>query len=169
LNTGTKEKLRDELKKKYEGLYVSGPAQELLDKDPEAFKKLCNGVGSKVNWLPSLGWVGDWICSTIYFFTPNTIWITLNITPSSDLHDVDYVVPGRFASRKEALEWKEESDERMHDNVKIQILRCNSWKWIERARLIRAGNYYKLLSSMGEKSFLAGKIIEDEVIQPQQD
>ena len=153
---------------KYAGLNISGPAKELLEKDPEKFKKLCNGVGSKVNWLPKLGRVGDFICWTLYKLTPNTVW-GLNITPSSDLHDVDYAVPNRFASRADALGWKGESDDRLLDNMKIQILRRKSWKWVEKGRLLRAENYHIILTSMGEASFLADKIIEEEDLQPHQD
>jgi hypothetical protein len=135
---------------KYDGLEISPAARELMESDPERFKRCCNGVGSKVGFLAKL----------VYHIIPNTIWF-MSIKEAADLHDVDYSVPQTFKTKAEALEYKRQADFRFYMNVVILIKRRGGY--FERWRRRRAFVYYETLRLAGEASFLAGKIIEQNV------
>ena len=133
----------------YRGLLMSEEAKLLLETDYNRFKHYCNGVGSKV---------GGWWDNLVYHLTPNTIWF-LNITCCSDIHDVEYSIPKHFKSEDDALIWFDEANLRFYDNLTIHIQRQNSWRWVKKLRMSRAGKYYWLLGEYGWESFIAGKEI----------
>lgn len=135
---------------KYRGLIMSLPAIALLNNNPVKFKRCCNGVGSLVGFWARL----------FYHFIPNTIW-GLDITPASDIHDVEYSVPDKFNTLSEALKHKKKADYNFYLNMEILIMKANSWGWVESFRLNRAKVYYFALRKLGEGSFLAGKTILD--------
>ena len=91
--------------RKYDGLLTSKTSIFLLKNDPEQFKKYCNGVGSMVGFWGKL----------TYHFIPNTIWF-LDITPSSDLHDVDFSYPNEFRNIYEARIAFDEANLRFYEN-----------------------------------------------------
>ena len=133
--------------KKYEGLEMSPQARAMLDDRPATFASLCNGVGSEV---------GTWWQRWLYRVTPNTIW-GMDITPASDIHDVEYTVPDHFNSKFNAENYRHESDMRFRRN--IDVLADRGW-WVLRAkRKARARAYYYVLRQFGAESFYAGKTI----------
>jgi len=85
---------------RYNGLQMSEVARTLYAQHRDVWDSYCNGVGSKGE---------TYLDYLIYKITPNTIWL-LDITPCSDIHDVEYTIPQYFETLKEALKWKEEAD-----------------------------------------------------------
>ena len=130
---------------KYTNLQMAESTRTLLFTKPEKFKSFCNGVGSQVGWSAPL-----------YHLIPDTIWF-LNITPASDVHDVEYSHPHRFKTRNEALLFKEYTDERFYQNMLVLIEREGGW--MQKMRERRAKVYFYLVSNCGEKSFLENKDI----------
>jgi hypothetical protein len=130
---------------KYEGLEMSPQARDTLLTAPRLFASLCNGVGSEV---------GTWWQRLLYRITPNTIW-GMDITPASDIHDVEYTVPNYFASKFVAEEYRHESDMRFRRN--IEKLADRGWRILRAKRKARARAYYYLLRQFGAESFYAGK------------
>ena len=130
---------------KYTNLSMSKEARTLWFVNPQKFKSFCNGVGSQVGWA-----------SPLYHLIPNTIWF-LDITPASDIHDVEYSHPTQFITRNEALLFKEYADERFYQNMLILIERKGGW--MRKMRLRRAKIYYYLVLNCGEQSFLKNKDI----------
>ena len=135
------------MENKYQGLEMSPQAWELLESDPAQFASYCNGVGSPA---------GGWFRRILYRITPDTIW-GMDITPASDIHDVEYTVPQYFCSKFVAENYRHESDMRLRRN--IETLADRGW-WILRAkRKARARAYYYIVRRHGEKSFYHGKTI----------
>lgn len=137
------------LERKYLGLAMSNEALQLLGTSPKRWQSYCNGVGSKVGFWGKL----------TYHLIPNTIWF-LDITPASDIHDVEYYVPDTFPTRAAAIEWKVQADQRFLDNMLalIQAHSANAFMRIVRTR--RAVAYYNAVREVGENSFLEGKTID---------
>ena len=133
---------------KYDGLDMCEESRTLLMEDLEQFASHCNGVGSRVGWFGKL----------TYHFIPNTIW-GLNITPASDIHDVEYSYPKIFVDRECATIFKVETDIRFMDNLKTLINRETEWGWVRRLRLSRAKKYYRAVKNIGKDSFFDGKMI----------
>lgn len=150
---------------RYNGLEMSDQARQLLTTRPWAFKAMTNGVGSQVGfwnkvlmvlWLP--------IFRNCLFF--------LNITKSSDIHDVEYGLHLAFKTIAEGLMFKQQTDLRFLNNMFILIYRAAQpprwakyipgnkriWKAITECRKIKADVYYIAVKEEGETSFWAGKI-----------
>lgn len=136
------------LERKYLGLAMSDEARKLLGTDPKRWKSYCNGVGSNVGWLGKL----------TYHLIPNTIWF-MDITPASDIHDVEYYVPDTFATRAGAIEWKVQADQRFLDNMLALIRAKSGTAFMRILRTRRAIAYYNAVAEIGEDSFLEGKKI----------
>ena len=132
---------------KYHGLDMHSLTNIILQSDPELWEKTCNGVGSTV---------GTWWQRWLYHVTPNTIW-GLDITPASDIHDVEYTYPDTFSSRNCAETWREAADWRFLSNCYRLIER--GWPWLRPVRRARALAYYHILRAQGERSFMASKTI----------
>jgi hypothetical protein len=137
--------------RKYKGLDMSEECRTLLIRNPGKFASYCNGVGSKV---------GGWFRRLIYRITPNTIW-GLNITPCSDIHDVDYSIKRRFKTKKQALNAKFEIDTRFVVNLQVYINENTSWEWLKELRLRRVWKYELLLRECGEDSFMEAVTITE--------
>ena len=134
---------------KYNGLQISYVALKLLESDPKKFANYCNGVGSQVGWLGRL----------IYHIIPNTIWF-LDITPASDIHDVEYSIPDEFESISAAEKVFDETNLRLYNNIVTLIDRKGRGGLIYQMRMHRAGLYYDAVSgSSGWNSFISGKTI----------
>jgi hypothetical protein len=135
---------------RYCHLIMANTTLDLLLTDPALFKAQCNGVGSKTGWA-----------RYFYRFIPNTI-LLLNVTPCSDIHDVEYVVPDTFQTREEAMRWKADADYRYFCNLEIHINRFSQSKWLRDRRLRLARAQYLALRLGGSQSFLEGKTILDK-------
>lgn len=138
--------------KKYDGLQMSEIAYNLLTKYNKQFTALCNGVGSTSGTLNKAFYyiVPSWIRNRIY---------GLNITPASDIHDVEYSFPRKFYSEEHARHWKEVADMQFRDNLHTLIYNQKSWSWLTRLRISRADKYYRILRIAGDKAYLNNKII----------
>lgn len=137
--------------KKYEGLEMSIATRQLLENDPKAFAAACNGVGSRIGFWNKLA----------YHFIPNFIGL-INITPASDLHDVEFTVPITFATMSDAVQAWEDANMRFLSNCRRLIERGTRLSWIRKSRYWVACRYYKVLgSSSSWQSFLAGRNIID--------
>jgi hypothetical protein len=134
-------------KRKYDGLAMSPQARMILDHHPERWASLCNGVGSEV---------GTWWQKWLYHITPDTIW-GMDITPASDIHDVEYTVPDYFATKFVAENYRHDSDLRFRHN--IETLADRNWRILRQKRYLRARVYYHILRQQGAASFYAGKTI----------
>ncbi len=132
---------------KYEGLELSDEFQRLATENPAEIVRLCNGVGSTVGWA---AW--------FYHLIPNTIW-GLDITPASDIHDVDYVYPKSFRIYTEAAYHKRKADRRIYNNILALIDMHTRYEWLKDLRVSRTRKYYFVLLSCGNESFLDGKTI----------
>ena len=135
------------LTRKYANMEMAPTTRGLLDSSPRKFLSYCNGVGSQTGWFNKL----------IYHFIPNTIW-GLDITPASDVHDVEYAYPHIFNNLLEALEFKFSADKRFKRNVFTLIDTKTRWEWLKRLRKARAMEYEFILRHCGEESFLSGKV-----------
>jgi hypothetical protein len=90
-------------------LDMAASTRELLIRDPKEFASCCNGVGSKA---------GGWLGNITYHITPNTIWF-MDITPASDIHDVEYSHPSSFISDEEAKHCWRAANQRFVDNCRV--------------------------------------------------
>jgi len=134
---------------KYEGLLMSDAAEKLLKADPEKFASFCNGVGSKKGFLNCV----------LYHFIPNTIYM-MDITPSADLHDVDFTIPKEFAFLELAAQAFEAANMRMYKNMQTLIKRKSTSGMLYNFRMHRAKLYYYFLGSDAAwNSFVSGKTI----------
>lgn len=134
---------------KYKGLEMSDAARKLLESDPKTFASYCNGVGSRVGFWNKLA----------YHFIPNTIWF-MDITPASDIHDVEYTVPAEFAFLELAAQAFEAANLRIYKNIQALIKRKSNGGILYRMRMRRAElYYYALCSDAAWNSFVSGKTI----------
>jgi len=134
---------------KYEGLEISDAAKRLLKSDPEKFASYCNGVGSRIGFWNNLA----------YHFIPNTIWF-MDITPASDIHDVEYTVPDSFPFLGLAAQAFEAANLRIYKNIQTLIKRKSNGGILYRMRMRRAElYYYALCSDAAWNSFISGKTI----------
>lgn len=134
---------------KYDGLELSPEFARLATEDPQKIIDCCNGVGSEVGFWGKL----------TYHLTPNTIWF-LDITPVSDIHDVDCTYPSRFKNKAEALKHHEEANKRFRKNLQTYIEMHTSNRFLLWLRLDRAAKYYVILT-MTDESFLEGKTFDE--------
>ena len=135
---------------KYRGLEMSEAAANLLKSDPKKFASYCNGVGSRIGFWNNLA----------YHFIPNTIWF-MDITPASDIHDVEYSVPDSFSFLGLAKQAFDAANMRIYRNIQTLIKRKSSGGILYRMRMRRADlYYYALCSDLAEESFMSGKTIE---------
>jgi len=138
--------------RKYVGLTMSDAARDLLNSDRKTFKKCCNGVGSKVGFWNKL----------LYHIIPNFIGL-INITPASDIHDVEYTVPPTFATMTEARQAWQDANMRFLSNCRRLIEAGTRWHWLREIRYKIATEYYALLGSQSAlQSFLAGRTINPQ-------
>jgi len=136
---------------KYRGLDMSPAARDLLNSDPRRFASYCNGVGSKVGFWNKI----------LYHLIPNCIGL-INITPASDIHDVEYTVPTVFATMGEARKAWKDANLRFLSNCRRLIERGTSRRWLRALRYKIATEYYRLLGSESAwGSFLAGRTINN--------
>lgn len=134
---------------KYKGLEMSDAARKLLESDPKTFASYCNGVGSRVGFLNKLA----------YHFIPNTIGL-VNVTPASDVHDVEFTIPKVFGSLALAKKAFDEANLRLYRNLVIIIERHGRDCFLYETRMWVAKKYYDIVSgSRGELSFYSGKTI----------
>ena len=125
---------------------MSAAFQLLATENPEVIMDTVNGVGSTVGWLGRL----------TFHLIPNTIWF-LDITPASDIHDIDYAYPSSFKSEGAAIRHKDQADRRFYDNVKILIEAHTSNRVLKCLRYRRLRKYYWTLKNFGMESFLESK------------
>ncbi|MCX6986524.1 MAG: hypothetical protein NT118_17525 [Lentisphaerae bacterium] len=135
---------------KYKGLQLSPEFQRLASQDPQKIVDCCNGVGSEVGFWGRL----------TYHFIPNTIWF-LDITPCSDIHDVDYYYPSHFKDKAAAFRHKEESDRRLLDNLNAYIIIHSRKQWLAALRMRRAPFYWGVLCEVAVDSYLEGKTFDE--------
>ena len=129
---------------------MSDAAANLLKSDPKTFASYCNGVGSRIGFWNNL----------FYHFIPNTIWF-MDITPASDIHDVEYSVPDSFSFLGLARQAFDAANLRIYRNIQTLIKRKSSGGILYRMRMRRADlYYYALCSDLAEGSFMSGKTIE---------
>ena len=134
---------------KYRGLEMSEAAASLLKSDPKTFASYCNGVGSRIGFWNNLA----------YHFIPNTIWF-MDITPASDIHDVEYSVPDSFSFLGLARQAFDAANLRIYRNIQTLIKRKSTSGILYRLRMNRAELYYYALSSDAAwNAFISGKII----------
>lgn len=134
---------------KYRGLEMSDAALKLLESDPKTFASHCNGVGSRVGFWNKLA----------YHFIPNTIWF-MDITPASDIHDVEYSVPSEFQFLGLAAKAFDDANLRIYKNIQTLIKRQASNGILYKMRMRRAKLYYYALGSDAAwNSFVSGKTI----------
>lgn len=148
---------------RYDGLEMSKEAKELLHTAPWQFKKCTNGVGSNVGifnklvmrlWLPIF----------------RNCLLFLNITPASDVHDVEYSLKLMFKTLIEGTLFKRQTDLRFYHNMLIIIRRQlkpnwidflpygnKLWRAIEIYRKKKAWIYYEAVKDLGNTSFWDGK------------
>lgn len=125
---------------------------DLLLKDPKKFKSFCNGVGSKVGFWGKL----------TYHFIPN--WCGLgfaSIVIEADLHDVGYAIPTEFENRPKAMAYKASVDLDFYENICAD---AKTRSFLARESM-EAGAWtrYMVVDKIGLNSFLAGKVILNEV------
>jgi len=126
---------------------MSDAAKNLLYSDPKKFASYCNGVGSRVGFWNKLA----------YHFIPNTIWF-MDITPASDIHDVEFTIPAEFAFLELAAQAFEAANLRIYKNIQTLIKRRGGILY--RLRMNRAElYYYALCSDAAWNSFISGKTI----------
>lgn len=135
---------------RYDGLELSPEFVRLATEDPAKLLACCNGVGTQKGFW---GWL-------TFHITPNTIW-GLDVTPCSDIHDVDCTYPDHFKSKSEALKHLDESNDRFRRNLETYIDMHTRNKFLKYLRMQRAVKYYTTLEVAGEDSFLEGKILDD--------
>lgn len=132
---------------KYHEMEMSEPVRVLLITDHKAFAAFCNGVGSRVGIWKTLLW----------HLTPNSIWF-LDITPASDIHDVEYSIPDRYHSMMEARAAWNTANRRFLRNMRRLI--ADAGGFFEGWRLNRAKLYFEAVSTESAfQSFLDGKRI----------
>jgi len=132
-------------KSKYDGLAMSPQARVILDHHPDKWVEYCNGVGSPE---------GGWFRRLTYRLTPDTIW-GMDITPASDIHDVEYTVPDHYNTKFTAEEYRHESDMRLRRN--IEALADRGWRFLRAKRYARARAYYHIVRVMARDGFYKGK------------
>ena len=119
---------------------------DTLQNTPEEIEKYANGVGSKT--------------SIAYHITPDTIW-GMNVNPSSHIHDWMYAKPDIFATRGEALEHKQVTEDWFKTNLYKQI-ESGSW-WLRTPRKLRVMWYLWILNGKnGMDAFFDNKTILNE-------
>ena len=135
---------------KYEGLQLSAEFARLATEDPQKILDCCNGVGSKIGFWNKLIW----------HIIPNTIYF-LNITPVSDIHDVDCTYPSHFKNKDLALKHLWDSNMRFRENLETFIDIHTQNKFMLYLRLKRAIGYYVALVKGCETSFMEGKTFDE--------
>lgn len=144
---------------KYKGLEIGIYAKYVLITHPDVFAGWCNGAGSEIGFWGRL----------TYYLIPAAIRNTaggVDLTPATDIHDVEYQVPAIFRAREQMMEAKRAADDRFYHNLTTLINRVapNPKGWWRRRKkayaLHKARMYYFLVRDYGRDSYEAGKTID---------
>ena len=148
---------------RYVGLEMSKEAKELLHTAPWQFKKYTNGVGSNIGFFNKL-------VMRLWLPLFRNCLLFLNITPSSDIHDVEYSLKLMFKTIMEGTLFKRQTDLRFYHNMLIIIQRQSKpvwfnlipysntlWHLVETYRKDKAWVYYEAVKDLGNTSFWNGK------------
>ncbi len=127
---------------KYRGLYVPPDMLEALLTRPYEVDEVCNGVGSKANFVGR----------ATYHLIPDH-FLGLDIEPAADVHDWQYSRPtGTIVE-------KEEADRTFLNNMLRLIDADDSWwgRTVAPIRRHEAKIYYRAVRDFGGPSFWEGK------------
>ena len=142
------------MKKKYinrfDNLKMSDHAHMLLIEDTARFMGYTNGVGSEVGWFNrTMRWlIPSWIRNGLF---------GVDITPASDLHDVEYSIKIKFTTIAEGEGFKDKADLNFRRNMITIVKRNNKANTFDSFRFVEARLYYLAVGYCGSASFWKGK------------
>lgn len=137
--------------KRYDNLEMSSECKLSLYENPIAFMKYTNGVGSDVGWFNS---VLKWI---IPKFIRNKMF-GVDITPASDLHDVEYSLVIKFKTLLDGLSFKNRADRAFKDNMDYLIREDKGRDYFDHLRFVKSRLYLCGVGTFGNASFWSNKI-----------
>lgn len=153
-NTADRVKLSS-MKRKYANrfndLKMSDQTRLLLIENPAKFMGYTNGVGSEVGWFNSfMRWIiPSWMRNFLF---------GVDITPASDLHDVEYSVKIKFKTIADGEVFKNTGDSSFKENMQTLIKRDKNLDSIDSLRFVKARLYFIAVGYFGSNSFWKGKI-----------
>lgn len=137
--------------KRYDNLEMSSECKELLQNNPKAFMEYTNGVGSDVGWFNSaLKWI-------IPKFIRNKMF-GVDITPASDLHDVEYSLVIKFKTILSGVSFKNRADRAFKDNMDYLIKEDKGSDYFDNLRFVKSRLYLCGVGNFGNASFWSNKI-----------
>lgn len=137
--------------KRFYGLKMSDQAHMLLVEDTAKFMSYTNGVGSEVGWFNrTMRWlIPRWLRNKLF---------GVDITPGSDLHDVEYSIKIKFKTISEGEVFKENGDRYFKENMGILIRKDKKINSLDSLRFVKARLYFIAVGFCGSASFWTGKI-----------
>lgn len=136
--------------KRFDGLKMSDQTHLLLIENTAKFMSYTNGVGSEVGYFNSfMRWL-------IPSFIRNRLF-GVDITPASDLHDVEYSVKVNFKTIAEGEYFKDNGDKYFKNNMEILIKRDKHIDSLDRLRFVKSKIYFLAVGYGGSASFWAKK------------
>ena len=136
--------------KRFNNLKMSDQAHMLLIEDTARFMGYTNGVGSEVGWFNrTMRWlIPRWIRNRLF---------GVDITPASDLHDVEYSIKIKFKTILDGEAFKDNADQNFRRNMIILIKRDKNANTLDDLRFAEARLYYLAVGYCGSASFWKGK------------
>ena len=137
--------------KRFKGLKMSDQAHMLLIENTAKFMSYTNGVGSEVNWWGRFSrWlIPRWLRNKLF---------GVDITPASDLHDVEYSIKIKFKTISEGESFKENGDRYFKENMGILIKKDKKINSLDSLRFVKARLYFMAVGYCGSESFWTGKV-----------
>ena len=136
--------------KRFDYLEMSLDCKEFLYNNPIVFMKYTNGVGSDVGWFNSL------MKRIIPKFVRNKIF-GVDITPASDLHDVEYSLIIVFKSIASGVSFKNRADRAFKRNMDYLIKEDKGLDCFDHLRFAKSKLYLCGVGNFGNASFWSNK------------
>lgn len=144
-------RMRKQYISRFDGLKMSDQTHMLLVEDTIVFMNYTNGVGSEVGWFNSFfRWIlPSWVRNKLF---------GVDITPASDLHDVEYSAKVKFKTIADGEAFKDNADGYFKDNMQYLIKEDKNINSLDSLRFVKSRIYFIAVGYCGSASFWAGKI-----------
>jgi len=143
-------RMRKQYIRRFDNLKMSDQAHMLLLESTSVFMSYTNGVGSEVGWFNRIArWlVPRWIRNRLF---------GVDITPASDLHDVEYSIKIIFKTISDGESFKNRGDRSFKENMETLIRRDKHINSIDTLRFVKSKIYFLAVGYCGSASFWKGK------------
>lgn len=136
---------------RFRGLEMSDQVRVMIIENPLQCMEYTNGVGSDVGIVNSLlKWlIPSWVRNKMF---------GVDITPASDLHDIEYSVSIEFKTLLDGVVFKDHADRYFSENLQTLIKQDKKLDKLDNLRFLKSRLYFLGVGMFGYNSFWSGKV-----------